>query len=152
MKRVELATDGWPKAWKRPLYGPDVVARRLVAAGLALGGPMSSKTVEEAFDKWAADEVRPYGPNEMRIARQAYSAGVDYGAAMERELSDEMARAGAAHGAAEEREAVLAIIDDERLEHSIVDCPKGRTRDCSDCAYQYALVDVENRIRQRGEK
>lgn len=42
--------DHWPKAWKRPLYGPDVVARRLVAAGRALlegSEPMASKTVKD---------------------------------------------------------------------------------------------------------
>lgn len=32
-KSKERAEDGWPKAWKRPLYGPQVIAQDLIEAG-----------------------------------------------------------------------------------------------------------------------
>lgn len=39
--------DKWPKRWKRPFYGPDVIARRFIAAGHKLLKEQAmSKSVE----------------------------------------------------------------------------------------------------------
>ena len=88
---MSKSVDRWPAAWKRPFYGPDVVARRLIAAGHALGGPMSSKTVEEAFEEWS-EQRDPHNVSAWNILKSAFAAGVAHGATEALEIATSLPR------------------------------------------------------------
>ena len=77
-----------------------------------------SKTVEEAFEKAKSTLPAMVTADEVKIARAAFAAG-------------------AAHGAAEEREAVRLILAAVR---------------CTTFTAENALHEIYRRIRQRGEK